>query len=54
MKIDSWQRGLLVMLIVGIALLFGSVPASATHDPFPLAPAGSPWDVGDACHDFSK
>src|ERR1700675_1726589 len=54
--INSLQKGLLVVLVIGIALVFGSTPASATHDPFPSAPAGVAGNqfVADACHDFSK
>jgi len=38
MKLNIWQRGLLVVLVVGVALAFGSIQASANHDPFPSAP----------------
>ena len=56
MKINRGQKALFLILAVGIVLLFGSIPASATHDPFPMAPAGIPGNgyVGDDCHDFSK
>src|ERR1700681_1485694 len=61
MKLNIWQRGLLVVLVVGVALVFGSIPASANHDPFPSSvpyPAvggvtGNGY-VMDGCHDFSK
>ena len=42
MKIYSLQRRLLIVSVIGIILLFGSIPASATHDPFPSAPGGYP------------
>jgi len=55
MKSNIWQKGLLVVLVVGVALAFGYTPASATHDPFPSAPAGIAGNgyQQDLCHDFS-
>jgi len=52
MKLNNWQRGLLVVLVVGVVMAFGATPASATHDPF-TAVAGNGYE-GDLCHDFSK
>jgi len=52
MKLNKWQKGLLVVLVVGMALAFGSTPASATHDPFTPV-AGNGYEA-DQCHDFSK
>jgi hypothetical protein len=52
MKLNKWQKGLLVVLVVGVALVFGTTPASATHDPF-TAVAGNGYEA-DQCHDFSK
>src|ERR1700739_2929447 len=52
MKINPWDRGLLILLINGMSLVFGSAPSSATHDPF-TAVAGNGYEA-DQCHDFSK
>src|SRR6185295_13807554 len=52
MKHNPLLKGLISMFVIGIALAFGSTPASASHDPFtPVAGIGY---EADQCHDFSK
>ena len=45
MKINPWHKGLLVILVIGVALAFGPAPASATH--FRIVMAANEYDFAN-------